>query len=162
MVEQTTVLQLVLDELDLGNSISTIADRIALQKVVCLIQEAGLQLGYSFNWYVRGPYSPALASDYYQLAGARDLIESQAKQFVLTDAAKAATDKVMALLDPPTEVNLDRVSWLELAASIAFLVKRYRFSIPAAKKKIDVSKPALAPYFDAAVERLRHSGFALG
>lgn len=162
MADQVTVLQLVLGRLQLGNSISTIDDRIALQKVVCLTQEAGLQLGYSFNWYVRGPYSPALASDYYQLAGARQAVESEAKKFVLTDAASAAINKVAAILDVPQGVALGRVQWLELAASIAFLMKKHRLGLHAAKTKIEKSKPQLWPHFDMAADRLRQAGFLLG
>jgi len=162
MAEQTTILQLVLDRLQLGNSISTISERIALQKVVCLTQEAGLQLGYSFNWYMRGPYSPALASDYYLLASMQQDVENEAKKFVLNDSAKAAVDRVAVLLSPPAGVALDRVGWLELVASIAFLMKRYRLGVEAAKQKINMSKPALAPNFNAALQQLQQAGFMLG
>ena len=161
MAEQTTVLQLVLDRLQVGNTISTIDDRIAIQKIVCLTQEAGLQLGYSFNWYVRGPYSPALASDYYQIAAARDAVEADTKQFVLTEVAATAVQKVSAVLNVPQEVGLDRVRWLELLASIAFLMKRYRLPLAATRQKIQQSKPALYPYFDHAEQALRGAGFVL-
>lgn len=33
-------------------------DRLRLQKYVYLIQRLGLSLGYRFNEYLRGPYSP--------------------------------------------------------------------------------------------------------
>lgn len=162
MAEQTTVLQLVLNELQLDSSISTINDRITLQKVVCLAQEAGLQLGYGFNWYVRGPYSPSLASDYYQLAGSEEAAQAEAGRFHLTDAAKAAIAKVALIFSVPQGVALDQVRWLELCASIAFLMKRYRLSAAAAKKKIELSKAPLAPYFDDALQKLNQAGFVLG
>jgi hypothetical protein len=158
MPEQTTVLQLVLNQLQLGNSISTIDDRIALQKVVCLIQEAGLPLGYSFNWYVRGPYSPGLASDYYQLAAQKHVVESEAQKLVLRESAAAAVSRVAQLLSVPPHVPLNRVGWLELLASIAFLIKKYRLSIDAARVKIQSSKAPLAPFFDQAVAQLRAAG----
>lgn len=161
MAEQTTVLQLVLNQLQLQNSISTIDDRIAIQKVVCLTQEAGLQLGYSFNWYVRGPYSPGLAADYYQLASMRQSVEVDAQNFVLTGAAMAAVTRVAQLLNTPSQVGLDRVRWLELLASIAFLVKRHRLSLEAARNKIQISKPALYPYFNNAIAALRQADFEL-
>lgn len=162
MADQTTVLQLVLDQLGMGNTISTMDDRIAIQKIVCLTQEAGLQLGYSFNWYVRGPYSPALASDYYQLAAARASIEANAKKFSLKDSAVSATGKVALVASVPAGAGLDRVNWLELLASIVFLMKRYRLSVEATKEKIEKSKPALYPHFDLAYSTLNRAGFQLG
>ena len=159
MAQQTTVLQLVLNELGLENAISTINERIALQKVVCLVQEAGLQLGYSYNWYMRGPYSPSLASDYYQIAADQKGIDQDAAKFTLTAPARAAVKKVEGLLNPPQDVSLDRVGWLELLASIAFLKRRYRLPPEAAKNKIESSKPTLFPYFDNANQALESAGF---
>lgn len=161
MAEQTTVLQLVLDQLQMGNSISTMDERIAIQKVVCLTQEAGLQLGYSFNWYVRGPYSPVLAADYYQIAGARDTVEHDAQRFTLTEAAQSAVNKVATVLNAPAGVMLQRVHWLELLASIVFLNRRYRLSLDATRQKIQMSKAGLYPYFDQAVDSLRNAGFTV-
>jgi hypothetical protein len=162
MAEQTTVLQLVLDYLQMGSTISTMDDRIAIQKVVCLTQEAGLPLGYGYNWYVRGPYSPGLAADYYQVARLRNSVEAEAKQFTLTASALAAVEKVKRVMSVPQGVGLDRVQWLELVASIAFLIKRYRLGRQAAAEKIQVSKPLLYPHFNAAYAALQTAGFGLG
>ena len=161
MAEQTTVLKLVLDELQLANSISTINDRIALQKVVCLTQEAGLQLGYGYNWYMRGPYSPSLASDYYQLASDHQAVAAKAQGFTLTSSAMRAVAKVASVLKAPNDVPLQQVYWLELLASVAFLRRRYRFNAQATKAKIESSKPQLAPYFDRAMATLTAAGFEL-
>ncbi|MBC7218602.1 MAG: hypothetical protein H5T49_00490 [Hadesarchaea archaeon] len=43
-------------------------DRIKLQKYVHIARSCGLDLGYKFNLYLRGPYSPDLAKDYYELS----------------------------------------------------------------------------------------------
>lgn len=158
MTEQTTILHLVLDRLGLGNSIATIDDRIAIQKAVCLIQEAGLQLGYSYNWYVRGPYSPALASDYYQLAGDG---AANPDGLVLTPFAVGVVTKVESVFNTPPNVPLTRVHWLELLASIVFLKKRYRLTDEAVRAKIAASKPNLLPYFENALPALRQAGFAI-
>lgn len=42
-------------------------ERLRLQKIVYLLWAYGISLGYGFNWYVRGPYSPKLASDGYAI-----------------------------------------------------------------------------------------------
>ena len=159
MADQTTVLQLVLDNLGVGNDISTQDDRIAIQKLVCLAQEAGLQLGYSFNWYVRGPYSPALTSDYYQIASSQEAVETDASKFVLSVQAEGALARVKSAMNPPQGVLLPSVRWLELIASIAFLVKRYRFSKEQASSKIQESKPNLHPYFEHGYNALQEAGF---
>lgn len=158
MADQTTLLQLVLTQLG-GNDISTKDDRIAIQKLVCLVQEAGLQLGYSYNWYVRGPYSPSLTGDYYQIASKKASIESDAANYILSAPAAEAVQRVNAVATPPAQVGLPRVLWLELIASIAFLMRRYRLSKEAARDKINNSKPALAPHFDVGYQSLAGAGF---
>lgn len=47
---------------------SSMTQRILFQKAVYLAKEIGLGFdGYEFGWYVRGPYSPSLATDGYAL-----------------------------------------------------------------------------------------------
>ncbi len=43
--------------------------RLRLQKYVYLARPFGLRLGYGYSLYIRGPYSPELARDYYALSG---------------------------------------------------------------------------------------------
>jgi hypothetical protein len=158
LADQTTVLQLVLNELG-GADITTQDDRISIQKLICLVQEAGLQLGYSFNWYVRGPYSPGLTSDYYQIASNRETIEADASSYTLSQPAREAVQEVGGIANAPAQTNLPKVLWLELIASIAFLVRRYRMSRESAEAKIQTSKPYLAPHFNAGYEALAGAGF---
>lgn len=42
--------------------------RLILQKTVYLMEQFGLNIGYYFSWYLRGPYSPSLARDMYAMA----------------------------------------------------------------------------------------------
>lgn len=158
MADQITVLQLVLNELG-GADISTQEDRIEIQKLICLVQEAGLQLGYSFNWYVRGPYSPGLTSDYYQIASKSEAVEADSQNYTLSEPARNAVQRVAHIATPPPQANLPRVFWLELIASIAFLIRRYRMSREAAEAKIKLSKPYLAPHFNAGYQTLAGAGF---
>ncbi len=41
--------------------------RLRVQKSLYLLQAFGLYFGYSFSWYLRGPYSPGLTRDLYSL-----------------------------------------------------------------------------------------------
>jgi len=48
--------------------IDTFEDRLKLQKLVYIARYYGIDLGYNFSEYLRGPYSPELADDYYMLS----------------------------------------------------------------------------------------------
>jgi len=46
---------------------STFNGRLTLQKTIYLLQAFGVYIGYDFSWYLRGPYSPRLARDGFEL-----------------------------------------------------------------------------------------------
>ena len=53
---------------DIGNfEMDTFDGRLRFQKTVQLLQSFGIDLGYYYNWYLRGPYSPELAKDGFRL-----------------------------------------------------------------------------------------------
>jgi len=52
-------------ELGFRFDISSFDDRLVAQKLVCLLELKGIDLGYSCSLYVRGPYSPDLTVDLY-------------------------------------------------------------------------------------------------
>lgn len=52
-------------ELGFTFDISRFDDRLIAQKLVCLLELKGIDLGYSCSLYVRGPYSPDLTQDLY-------------------------------------------------------------------------------------------------
>jgi uncharacterized protein YwgA len=52
-------------ELGFNFDISEFDDRLIAQKLVCLLELKGIDLGYSCSLYVRGPYSPDLTQDLY-------------------------------------------------------------------------------------------------
>jgi len=58
MLEGEGIFKFNLDDFD---------SRLRLQKYVYLARPFGLRLGYGFSLYIRGPYSPDLARDYYNL-----------------------------------------------------------------------------------------------
>ena len=53
--QQQIGLKLTWDALGLPDQLDSFAARLSLQKAIYLVQEAGVQLGYSFHWYLRGP-----------------------------------------------------------------------------------------------------------
>ena len=52
-------------ELGFHFTISEFDDRLIAQKLACLLELKGIDLGYSCSLYVRGPYSPDLTMDLY-------------------------------------------------------------------------------------------------
>lgn len=52
-------------ELDFKFDISRFDDRLIAQKLVCLLELRGIDIGYSCSLYVRGPYSPDLTKDLF-------------------------------------------------------------------------------------------------
>lgn len=68
MSDLRLVLSKCLNILDLQRpNMEDFDERLRLQKIVYLLWAYGISLGYGFNWYVRGPYSPKLASDGYTI-----------------------------------------------------------------------------------------------
>ena len=53
-------------ELGFEFDISRFDDRLVAQKLVCLLDLKGINLGYSCSIYVRGPYSPDLTQDLFE------------------------------------------------------------------------------------------------
>lgn len=55
-----TEIQSVFKELGVEPKLDTLNDRIKIQKLVYLSEISGIDLGFSFRWYIHGPYSPEL------------------------------------------------------------------------------------------------------
>lgn len=120
MNEQYVAIRLIHEHL-LGRTLSTedFDSRITAQKIVYLASSQGLDFGdLNFNWYKRGPYSPALT---------RVLYENNFNQAVYSDyrLLEEAVElmkplKAMIELRIPT---MSEVEWLELLASVHFLME---------------------------------------
>lgn len=61
--------------LDQRIDMSNFDARLVFQKSVYLLQELGFQLGYTFGWYIRGPYSRGAADGGFQLEPIQDDVE---------------------------------------------------------------------------------------
>ena len=91
--------------------------RLKLQKLVYIYKALGGNLlDYEFNLYLRGPYSPELADDYYHLSnsGMMEEVGGQQKEIFLQD-------KIFRAL-----VNMAKDkdgTWLEIAATLLELKK---------------------------------------
>jgi hypothetical protein len=93
-------------------------DRLILQKTVYLMEQFGLNIGYHFSWYLRGPYSPSLARDAYTVVKTY----SQIQPVKFDDPTKEKRfGEFLAFIKP----FLRKHANLEKIASIHFLCKAY-------------------------------------
>jgi uncharacterized protein YwgA len=155
MEERLVALDLFLEALGVPPDIETVVDRKRVQKAVYVGQRAGVDLGYSYSWYLMGPYSTSLTRDYYALA---DALASGAKARVQEHKLQPELEKrlkaIRPLLTPPRGVGLDDESWLELIASYDYLRKVSNYSHAKALETLQERKSHLVPYVAKAVEAL--------
>lgn len=151
-------LKLILQDLGIPASIQCLNDRVAVQKGVYLAQRiGGVKLGYRFHWYLRGPYSPPLTRDYYDLATESEDIDVNRR------LPRETSQRLKALakhLSPPTDLAQDGLThsdWLELLASLDYCL-RVRLETPdAAKETIKREKEWLAPYVEQGLIALQNA-----
>lgn len=93
------------------------SDRLKLQKVIYLLQQCGINLGYSFSFYIYGPYSTELARDAFQI---QDFSKVQPVGF----EDKSIEEKFKQFLEKINPYK-DNTLWLEIASSIHALKKIY-------------------------------------
>jgi hypothetical protein len=119
MDRQQIGLKLALDELGLPFDLTDFDKRLVLQKAVCLAQGAGVDLGYFFNWYLRGPYCPALARDAFALAAEDQDSTEELSRWKLDLGSRTRLQAIKSLIGPRPDARR-----LELLASVLFLVAR--------------------------------------
>ncbi|NMC75968.1 MAG: hypothetical protein GYA60_01525 [Candidatus Methanofastidiosa archaeon] len=85
--------------------------RFKIQKYVLLAKALGIDLGYTYNLYIRGPYSTGLTDDYYSLD----------EEYSNADPTEYLP-KIEKLYNL---VNNKDVEWLELAGTLFSLYNTY-------------------------------------
>ncbi len=115
--------RLVLAKLGLPEvRLDTFAERLVVQKSIYLAQAAGVNMGYSFRWYLRGPYLPELTSDVFSIASELKSGFDESAGWALDEAALSALGRVQGLM-PGGDLPA-RARQLELLASVHFLVNQ--------------------------------------
>lgn len=115
------LLKLVLDKIGFGNlQIEDFTARKTLQKKIYLLQLMGIDLGYRYNWYLYGPYCPALANDTFTL---RDEIRyyDEFNHYELNSKTNSKIDTLNKITIPPDTPETSEPEWLELVASLHYL-----------------------------------------
>lgn len=144
------LLKLVLDKIGFGDlKIGDFASRKILQKKIYLLQLMGMDLGYRYNWYLYGPYCPALANDTFTL---RDEIkyDDEFNNYELNPKTNSKIDKLNTITIPPDTPETSEPEWLELVASLHYLKHIAYWSgkdnpeFEVVFQKLEESKPHLA------------------
>lgn len=89
-------------------------DRLRLQKTVYLLQAFGINRGYDFGWYLRGPYCSLVTMDGFDLRSVYRRIPGDGTAFT-TPKANAIFDRFCSFVRGKT------TAYLEIAASIHYL-----------------------------------------
>ena len=115
------LLKLVLDKIGFGDlQIENFTVRKILQKKIYLLQLMGIDLGYRYNWYLYGPYCPALANDTFTL---RDEIRyyDEFNNYELNSKTNSKFDTLNKIVSLPDTPETSEPEWLELVASLHYL-----------------------------------------
>ncbi len=147
-------LKLFLDALGISSEISTLEDRKRVQKAVYIGQEAGVDLGYSYGWYLLGPYSPELTQDYFTLNDDMMTGDEDYSRYKLVGPLLNKLDNVKSLMEVPQKVNLPQEDWLELVASIMYLMEE-KNDVGMTKAKLSQKKGHLMDCFEIALDLLK-------
>jgi uncharacterized protein YwgA len=151
-VTREDALLAVLRALGVEPNVANFQSRVRLQKLVYLLQRMSLDLGFSFRWYLHGPYSPDLAESLFELAGKMDEYQQRAIKIRLTDGSSATVNKLATVLDKTfTDTDL-----LEAMATLAFAGELSEMVIERQKPHL-LRKPEL---IDSARSRVRQLGIA--
>jgi hypothetical protein len=128
MDRQQIALKLAADGLRLDFKIDSFRDRLIVQKAIYLVQAAGVRLGYHYQWYLYGPYSPSLTRDEYAVAAdcAQGLDDS--KGWSLDKQSRKRLEDLRALVKSKDRAHLAR--HLELLASVHFLIAHQQVAEP--------------------------------
>gem|GEM_PF-2174854 len=93
-------------------------DEFICQKKIYLLESLGTDLGYTYIWYVRGPYSPSLANYLYN--NLENLRAKVFSHYSLSESAGKNVERVNSLSEAKKQ-DMSVESWYELLASLVYI-----------------------------------------
>lgn len=109
-------------------------DRLKLQKIIYLLTLKGIDTGFAYGLYVRGPYSPSLAHDFL----------GNPEEYSAKPAEDTLTKRDHKIIDEFKETFELRPGILEAAATYAYYVKEEKMNAWDATKAVKKLKPFLS------------------
>ena len=150
---------LVLRELGIEPKLDLFKDRLIVQKAIYLAQAAGVDLGYFYGWYLRGPYCSSVADDLFAAVEDPQAVEDAVDRWELDSEWRTKLDRFKTLIEPEDDELARR---LELWASVHFLVTRKQVKDRSAKAIAALlekfGKDFEEEEVEGAVERLEEAG----
>jgi uncharacterized protein YwgA len=92
-------------ELGFEFNISRFDDRLIAQKLVCLLDLKGIDLGYSCSLYVRGPYSPDLTQDLFEYTNEFENLKTDSRLTTTEKETAGELGRIFGLKPIPLEVG---------------------------------------------------------
>jgi len=92
-------------ELGFEFTISRFDDRLVAQKIVCLLELRGINLGYPCSMYVRGPYSPDLTQDLYAFTREFETLKTNSRLTTTEKETAGELGRIFGLKPIPLEVG---------------------------------------------------------
>ena len=120
-----------LREVGVKPSVSDFEGRVIIQKVIYLLKLKGVETGFNYNLYVRGPYSPSLTRELYEN---RDRVESLQTSVTLTKQESKIVEEFKQLFEIKSSI-------LEVAATYALFAFRSEQDPLTALKNVKAFKP---------------------
>ena len=123
------------------------SERLICQKKIYLLQELGTDLGYMYNWYVKGPYSPVLTNDIYE--NLDFFLDEDFDGYNLAQPVRERVNIINSLEDEkPMKMETD--SWYELLASYLYIWNNRKSWGITSNQKEDVAEALVKdkPIFD--------------
>lgn len=122
-------------------SIGSFSDRLLVQKKIYLAQSLGVDLGYRYNWYLKGPYSPELTTEAYQVI---PFGEDKFEGYDFDEDINDIINQVNELSNHPNKerAHLNEADWYELLASVHYLTTNRQYGEKdKVRKKLIEEKP---------------------
>jgi uncharacterized protein YwgA len=124
MDQSQIFLKLVLDTIELPLNMEEFDNRLVIQKTIYLLQASGLDLGYYFGWYIRGPYCSDLTNDAFCLALEIKSDDKGLQHWKASEDVKKCLKKFKSFFVSIKQDGKNFARQLELLASVHFLIQR--------------------------------------
>lgn len=98
--------------------------RLLLQKSTYLLQCWGVDLGFRYNWYIRGPYCPDLTAQAFDISEHYEEYAQICKKLELTEPVKQTIEEIKNWISDNKPVEMNPIDWQELIASLHYIQHR--------------------------------------